>query len=48
MDILLLIMWIVIGVINIVNAAHGAEISIVSYLCCWAVVVTCLAARCFD
>ena len=48
MNILLLILWIVIGVINIVNAANGGEVSIVSYLCCWAALVAFLAARCFD
>ena len=48
MDMLLLILWIVIGIINIVNTANGGEISIVSYVCCWIVLLVSLAVRCFD
>lgn len=48
MNIFILILWIVIGAINIVNAANGGEISIVSYVCCWIVLLVSLAARCFD
>lgn len=48
MNILLLILWFVIGVINIVNVANGGEISIVSYLCCWALLLMYLARECFN
>ena len=48
MDMLLLILWIFIGVINIANAANGGEISTVSYVLCWIVLLISLAARCFD
>lgn len=48
MDMLLLILWIVIGVINIVNAANGGEISIVSYFLCWVLLLIYLAKECFN
>lgn len=48
MDMLLLILWIVIGVINIVNAANGGEISIINYVLCWIMLLVNLAARCLD
>ncbi len=48
MDMLLLILWIFIGVINIANAANGGEISIVNYVLCWIMLLVNLAARCFD
>ena len=48
MDILLLILWFVIGVINIAVAANGGEISLVSYVCCWVVLLVNFAAKCFD
>ena len=49
MNVLLLILWIVIGAINIAGAAaNGGEVSIINYLCCWAALVAFLAARCFD
>lgn len=47
MDMLLLILWFVIGVINIVNVTNGGEISIVSYLCCWGLLLMYLARECF-
>ena len=48
MDMLILILWIFIGVVNIVNAAGGGEISIVNYVLCWLVLLVNLAARCFE
>lgn len=48
MDILLFILWFVVGAINIVNAANGGEVSIVSYLCCWILLLIYLAEKCFD
>lgn len=49
MNVLLLILWIVIGVINIAGAAaNGGTVSIISYVCCWIVLLTFLAIRCFD
>ena len=48
MNILMLILWIAIGIINIATAANGGEISIVSYICCWVVLLVNLTIRCFD
>lgn len=48
MNVFLLILWIVIGAINIVTAANGGEISIVSYICCWVLLLVNLTIRCFD
>lgn len=48
MNILLLILWIIVGVINIVAAASGGEISIFSYVCCWIVLLVNLAVNCSD
>lgn len=48
MNIFILILWIVIGAINIVNAANGGEISIVSYVCCWVLLLVYLIRDCLD
>lgn len=49
MDIFLLILWIIIGAINIAGAAaNGGTVSIISYICCWIVSLTFLIIRCFD
>lgn len=48
MNILLLILWIVIGAINIATAADGGEISIISYVCCWVLLLIYLIRDCLD
>lgn len=48
MNILLLILWIVIGVINIATAAYGGEISIISYVCCWVLLLIYLIRECLN
>ena len=48
MNILILILWIIIGAINFATVLHGGEISTVSYFCCWVVLITYLVARCFN
>ncbi len=48
MNVLLLILWIVIGAINIATAAYGGEISIISYVCCWVLLLIYLIRDCLD
>jgi len=49
MNVFLLILWIVIGAINIGTAVvNGGTVDIISYICCWVLLLVYLLRECFN